>query len=162
MPSDVADALRTGLRSLAKAVAVITCRHEGVRYAMAATAISELSLDPPSMLVCINREASLYTPFVMRANFCINILHSSQTEISVRCGGQTRGEDRFALGKWRESSLGAPWLEDAQASFVCRNAAMTEFGTHGIFVGEVVEVFGRDRVDPLVYMDGRYGRVALA
>ena len=60
--SSVALSLREGLRRLAKAVVVITCRHDGQRYAMAATAVSELSMEPPSLMICNKSSASLNSP----------------------------------------------------------------------------------------------------
>ena len=158
--AEIATALRTGLRGLAKAVTVITCCHRSTRYAMTATAVNELSLDPPSMLICVNKSASLFAPLADGAHFCINILQASQAEISALCSGKARGEARFALGSWRNASLGPPYLQEAQSSFVCRNVSTLEFGTHGIFVGQVEQVYVRERNDPLVYMDGRYGAFA--
>lgn len=158
--ADIATALRTGLRGLAKAVTVISCAHGPERYAMTATAVNELSMDPPSMLVCVNKTASLFAPLAEGAHFCINVLHASQAEISALCSGKAKGEARFALGSWRGSALGPPYLQEAQASFICRNVSRSEFGTHGIFVGQVEQVYLCDRNDPLVYMDGRYGAFA--
>lgn len=154
--SPVALRLREGLRRLAKAVVVITCRHEGQRFAMAATAVSELSMDPPSLLICVNREASLYRPLSEGADFCVNILHSEHEEISAACSGKVRGEERFAVGKWRAAGEGTPILEGAQASFVCRNEQAMDYGTHHIVIGRVEEVFIEGEVSPLVYADGRY------
>lgn len=148
--------MREALRRLAKAVVVITCRHEGQRYAMAATAVSELSMDPPSLLICVNRTASLHAPLSTGADFCVNILHSSHETISAACSGKLKGEARFEQGRWATSEIGLPYLEDAQASFVCRNDRQVEYGTHGIFIGQVVEVMNHGPVDPLVYVDGRY------
>lgn len=156
---EIAASLRRGLRSLAKAVVVITCRRGRERFAMAATAVSELSMDPPSMLICVNKSASLYAPLSAGADFCINILNAAQAEVSMQCSGQTKGEARFAAGDWRESAVGAPYLHDAQASFACRNVRSVEYGTHAVFIGEVEQVFDRAPIDPLVYVDGRYGRV---
>lgn len=165
MPTDTADsetaniaaALRKGLRSLAKAVVVITCHHEGRRYAMTATAVSELSMDPPSMLICVNKSASLFEPLSQGADFCINILTARQAEIASLCAGREKGEARFALGDWRQSDLGHAYLADAQVSFLCGNVDHHLFGTHGVFIGQVRAVFDRSPVAPLVYMDGRYG-----
>jgi len=154
---EIATALRIGLRGLAKAVTVISCRHGSTRYAMTATAVNELSLDPPSMIICVNKSASLYAVLADGAHFCINVLRASQAEISALCSGEARGEARFSIGSWGNSALGPPYLQEAQSSFVCRNVSRTEFGTHGIFVGQVEQVYLRDRNDPLVYMDGRYG-----
>jgi len=154
--SPVALRLREGLRRLAKAVVVITCRHEGQRYAMAATAVSELSMDPPSLLVCVNRTASLHGPLSRGADFCVNILHSSHGPVSAACSGKARGEARFAIGDWGATAQGCPLLRDAQASFVCRNAQAMDYGTHRIVIGRVEEVLIAGEIDPLVYADGRY------
>jgi len=154
--SPVAMRLREGLRRLAKAVVVITCKHEGQRYAMAATAVSELSMNPPSLLICVNRTASLYDPLSQGADFCVNILHSSHSHISSVCSGKARGEARFAVGDWGATVEECPLLEDAQASFFCRNEQAMDYGTHHIVIGRVEEVRIAGEIDPLVYADGRY------
>jgi len=157
--TDVAETalqLRNGLRRLAKAVVVITCKHQGSRYAMAATAVSELSLDPPSLLICVNRTASLFTPLAEGAHFCVNILRSDQHEISAACSGKAKGEARFGVGDWAEARHGLPVLRDAQASFLCRNEQAFDYGTHRVVIGRVEEVLTAGPVDPLVYADGCY------
>jgi flavin reductase (DIM6/NTAB) family NADH-FMN oxidoreductase RutF len=158
--ADIATALRIGLRGLAKAVTVISCCHGSTRYAMTATAVNELSMDPPSMLICVNKTASLFAALADGAHFCINVLQASQADISALCSGKAKGEARFAVGSWRNSPLGPPYLLEAQSSFICRNVSKLEFGTHGIFVGQVEQVRMRAPNDPLVYMDGRYGAFA--
>jgi len=157
---DIAAALREGLRRLAKAVVVITCRHDGVRFAMAATAVTELSMDPPALLICVNRTASLHGPLSADADFCVNILRADQAELAAACSGQAKGEARFATGRWRGEAHEPPWLEDAQASFVCRQRHALDYGTHRVVIGEVEAVRLCGGVDPLVYVDGRYTRVA--
>lgn len=152
------DDLKQALRRLAKAVVVISSRHVGQRFAMVATAVSELSLDPPSMLVCVNRTASLFPPLHAGAPFVINILHHSQASVARRCTGPIKGEARFELGEWADTELGPPRLVGAQAAIVCRNARAHEYGTHGIFIGDVTEVFLHGEPGPLVYFDGRYGQ----
>jgi flavin reductase (DIM6/NTAB) family NADH-FMN oxidoreductase RutF len=151
--------MRVALRRLAKAVVVITSRHDGVRFAMAATAVSELSLDPPSLLICISQTASLHSPLTAGANFCVNILHSSQEDLARQCSGLSKGEQRFAVGNWDEAKAGVPFLADAQASFVCLNEQHVSYGTHCVFVGRVVEVLTHGEVDPLIYADQTYARL---
>jgi flavin reductase (DIM6/NTAB) family NADH-FMN oxidoreductase RutF len=148
--------MRLGLRRFAKSVMVVSCRHDGVRYAMSATAVSELSLDPPTMLVCVNQSASVHAPLAAGADFAINMLHAGQEQIARNCGGALRGEERFDEGDWQTSDFGPPYLADAQASFVCRLINRIDHGTHSIFVGEVLAATAADRVDPLIYVDGRY------
>ncbi len=155
-PHELSANMLTALRRYAKSVMVISSRHEGVRYAMAATAVCEVSLDPPAMLVCVNRKTSMHAPLTAGADFAVNMLHGGQEQIARNAGGGVSVEDRFLLGDWREDVLGIPYLADAQASFICRNARSLEFGTHTIFIGEVAAAHAADHIDPLVYVDGRY------
>ncbi len=157
---NIPDLLKTALRRLAKAVVVITAAHEGAPYAMSATAVSELSFDPCSMLVCVNRSASLHPVLAAGAPFAVNILHHSHERIARLSAGQAKGEARFAEGDWRAAALSVPRLAGAQASIVCRNVKQVEHGTHGIFIGDVMEVFADGEPDPLVYVDGHYARIA--
>jgi flavin reductase (DIM6/NTAB) family NADH-FMN oxidoreductase RutF len=159
--SQTALALREGLRRLAKAVVVITCQHHGARYAMTATAVSELSMEPPSLLICVNRTASLHAPLSAKAGFCVNILHRAHTDISALCSGKAKGEARFALGRWHADDSGIPYLADAQASFLCRHEQSVDYGTHSIVIGLVEKVLIHGNVDPLVYVDGTYSHVCL-
>lgn len=148
--------LRSGLRRLAKAVVIITCRHDGQRYAMAATAVSELSMEPPSMLVCVNKTASISPVLTAGADFAINILDGGHKAIADACSGAIKGEARFQVGSWQEGGTGIPVLADAQASFQCRNVNRFSHGTHDIFIGEVFDTRTAGDVNPLVYVDGRY------
>lgn len=159
-PLSVAEQLRAGLRRLGKAVVVITCWYEGKRWAMTATAVSELSMDPPSLLVCVNKNASLYEPLVSGANFCVNILHADQLSVSQACAGAEKGEARFNQGRWGSGACGTPYLCEAQANFFCEHETYIEHGTHIVVIGAVREVDWWGEVDPLIYVDGGYARAA--
>jgi flavin reductase (DIM6/NTAB) family NADH-FMN oxidoreductase RutF len=153
--TDLTDQMRLGLRRFAKAVMVVSARHDGVRYAMSATACSEVSLDPPTMLVCVAQAASMHIPLAAGADFAINMLHSGQQQISRNCGGAKRGEERFDEGDWQDDE-NTPFLADGQASFICRVVNRADHGTHSVFIGEVRAAHVAETVDPLVYVDGRY------
>lgn len=148
--------LRGALRRLAKAVAVVTCKQGGVRSAMAATAVSELSMDPPSLLVCVNKSASIFEPLSRAERFCVSILHHSHQWISENCSGAVKGEARFASGMWAETEDGVPFLRDAQACIFCCRVQRIDYGTHGVFLGRVVAAHTVGEVSPLIYVDGRY------
>ncbi len=147
---------RKGLRRFAKSVMVITARQGERRFAMSATAVSEVSLDPPTLLVCVNQTSSFHSSLVPGAEFAMSILHAGQEQIARNCGGLLRGEARFEEGEWQETEAGTPWLADAQASFICELVRQIDHGTHSVFIGEVKHVHVNDPVDPLVYVDGRY------
>ena len=151
--------MRSALRRLAKAVVVITCKHEGERYAMTATAVSELSMDPPSLLICVNRAASSASALATGVDYGVNILPTTHESIARRCAGGAARADRFLEGEWREAPGGTPYLEDAQAYFICHQDGRMSYGTHEVIIGRVKCVGVAGLVDPLIYVDGRYTRL---
>lgn len=157
-PLTADEQLKAALRRLAKAVVVVTSASAGVRYAMTATAVSEVSLDPPSMLICVNRSASIMDALKTGAPFVLNILNPAHAGIAKSCAGAAKGEARFSEGEWLATDLGVYRLADAQASIVCRNDRQIDYGSHTIFVGQVAEAFTNGEPDPLVYLDGRFAR----
>lgn len=162
MSAELQSKMLLGLRRFAKSVTVITCQHEGIRFAMSATAVSEVSIEPPSMLICINRGAKM-SPIMHEGEFfCINMLHSGQENIARNCGGVMSGEDRFSVGDWRNDENDTPYLADAQVNFFCQNRSVNAFGTHDIFIGEVMKLYVADAIDPLIYADGQYLPIANA
>ena len=113
---------KLALRRLASAVAVVSCRYGQTRHAMTATAVNAMSMDPPSMIVCVNRATTFHAAISTATRFAINILHRTQIEISMGCGGKNRGDDRFGQGAWGEEAE-VPILTDAQACVVCTKDA---------------------------------------
>jgi flavin reductase (DIM6/NTAB) family NADH-FMN oxidoreductase RutF len=155
----VADAKRA-LRRLASSVSVVTCRHDGRNFAMTATSVSALSMDPPSMLVCVNRSANFHAALSAAGAFGINILSRAHVVISRCCSGAAGGDNRFNVGDW-DTGGAAPLLADAQAAIVCRKDKRLEYGTHTVFMGRIISIAVSGDVDPLIYVDGQYtGRAA--
>jgi flavin reductase (DIM6/NTAB) family NADH-FMN oxidoreductase RutF len=152
---ELAAQTKLALRRLASAVAVVTCRDGKKRHAMTATAVNAMSMQPPSMIVCVNRSSTFHAAISRADKFAINILHRNQVEISMGCGGKARGEDRFHSAAWDEES-GVPVLPDAQARIVCAKQDRFDYGSHTIFVGRVVSIGIHGAVDPLIYVDGHY------
>ena len=146
---------KLALRRLASAVAVLSCRDGQIRHAMTATAVNALSMAPPSMLACVNRSTQFYRAISSAACFAINVLHRSQIEISMGCGGKVHGDSRFHNGDWAEDT-GVPILNGAQARIVCLKDATFDYGSHAIFVGRVTSIAIHGEVDPLIYVDGKY------
>lgn len=153
--ADLSDDFKQAMRRVASTVNVITVCVGGEPMGITATAMSSLSLDPPSLLICINRSASLHSPLEDVSHFCVNVLHRSQEDIASMFADKTRRELRFATG-WQVDCDRPPRLADAQAAILCRRIQHFPYGTHSIFIGEVEEVSVRGDVNPLVYVDGRY------
>jgi flavin reductase (DIM6/NTAB) family NADH-FMN oxidoreductase RutF len=146
---------KLALRRLASSVSVVTCRHDGRNYAMTATAVSALSMEPPSMLVCVNRSAAFHRALNGANEFAINILSRAHVDISRLCSGGASPESRFNLGNW-DTNAPAPILIDAQAAIICRKDKALEYGTHTVFMGQIISTAMNGDVDPLIYVDGQY------
>lgn len=150
------DAFRQAMRRVASTVNVISLCVDGEAMGITATAVSSISMDPPSLLVCINRAASVHTSMEDVAHFRVNVLHRDQEGVAQIFADRNFHAERFLQG-WENDCVRPPRLIDAQASILCRRIDHHPFGTHSIFIGVVEEVSTRDGVDPLVYLDGRYG-----
>ena len=154
------ESFRMAMRRVASTVNVISIHVDGQPMGITATAVSGVSLDPPSLLVCINRAASLHAPMGDMSHFRVNVLHRDQQGVARMFADRSQHALRFSSG-WDLDSAGAPRLIDAQATILCRRIDSYSFGTHSIFIGVVEEATGREDIDPLVYLDGRYGRADL-
>lgn len=153
------DGFRLAMRRVAATVNVITLTVDGQPIGITATAVSSLSMEPPSLLACINRTASVHTSMADMAHFRVNILHRDQEDIARMFADRSREPDRFTHG-WEIGSLAPPRLIDAQASVLCRRIDHHPFGTHSIFIGVIEDVSVREDVSPLLYWNGRYGAVS--
>jgi flavin reductase (DIM6/NTAB) family NADH-FMN oxidoreductase RutF len=158
----IADDLRAAMRGLALSVSIIsTGDKRGRRAAMTATSAAPLSLNPPAMLVCINRESGIYEILRQDADFCINILGANQRALAQWCSGRAKSQERFEFGAWRcEDDL--PMIADAQAIIVCKQKRRLTFDTHDIIIGNVKRVRIGAAIDPLLYVNGSYARVGVA
>ena len=72
----------------ATGVTVITSNHDGIDHGATASAVSSVSLDPPSLLVCLNRAAVTETAVRESGTFVVNILREDQGELAMRFAGR--------------------------------------------------------------------------
>jgi flavin reductase (DIM6/NTAB) family NADH-FMN oxidoreductase RutF len=154
------EAFRAAMRHVAATVYAVTTGHRGDRHGILATAVSSLSFEPPSLLVCIHRAASLHEPLACAETFCVNVLGLGNREIA-EVFEKARGEARFAVGDWLEEH-GVPVLANAQSYFICRTAHRHEFGTHTIFIGELIDARHHEDAAPLTYYDRHYIDISAA
>ena len=152
----LAQGFREAMRRVASTVNVISICVDGVPMGITATAMSSLSLDPPSLLVCINRAAAMHGSMEDVSHFGVNVLHRDQEAMARMFADRRQHSMRFVTG-WQVDCARPPRLADAQAAFLCRRIDHHQFGTHSIFIGVVEEVMMRPEVAPLVYLNGEYG-----
>ena len=157
MPQELQQDFRSAMRCLAATVCVVTLSDEGDWNGMTATAVTSVSMDPASMLVCVNNSASLHRPMTSGVRFCVNLLKSSQSAIAGAFSTRKlKGSNDVANGAWEADTSGLPFLTDAQANLFCTIDTAIPYGTHTIFVGKVDAVRVAERVAPLLYQDGQY------
>jgi flavin reductase len=149
-------AFRAAMRRLSSAVAVVTARGPDGPTGMAATSVTSMTVDPPALLVCVNRSASLHSCLAEGAPFSVNLLSRSQQDVSAAFGGAVPREQRFAVGRWVPDDRGLPILDEAQANLSCTAELLIPYGTHTVVIGRVEAVRLSDAVDPLIYQDGKY------
>jgi len=155
-----AEQFKSGMRTLAGAVNIVTSAHAGHRYGMTATAVCSASAEPPTVLACINKLASTHGAVVKSKVFCVNVLRSDDWELSTSFSGAHSGEARFHSRDWTRLATGSPVLIDALVSFDCRVVKKLAHGTHTIFLGVVEQVLFGNKGKPLLYSEGQYAKLA--
>jgi flavin reductase (DIM6/NTAB) family NADH-FMN oxidoreductase RutF len=149
---------RSAMRQLTGGVSVITAGRGRDISGMTVTSVSSLSVDPPALIVSINREASSW-PLVKRYGFFgVNILTSDQIDIADRFTGKggLKGADRFAGAQWMTRASGVPLLAGALAAIDCEVENIVERHSHAIVIGRVLDVAVSTRTAALAYWQGQY------
>lgn len=145
---------RRACAQFATGITVVTTRDaEGRPQGLTANSFTSVSLDPPLVLVCIDKGGTMVPVFHEAPWFGISILNAGQKEISQRFA--RKGADRFGPGGWIEGFEGVPLIEHALATFVCRPWQTVEAGDHWVLIGEVVQVTV-DPGEPLLYYRSGY------
>jgi flavin reductase (DIM6/NTAB) family NADH-FMN oxidoreductase RutF len=153
---EVGTSFRAAMRRLASTVTIVTASDDSRRHGMTMTAVSSLSMDPPSMIVCVNQSTYLHDILISAKHFCVNVLRHDQAEVSAAFSGKASSEERFGLGGWMKHTAGVDYLADAQANALCRKVAALPFGTHTIFIGTAQDVILNEDAKPLLYRNAGY------
>ena len=156
----IEELFRGAMRRLASGVVLVTtCGADGQPYGIAMTAIMSLSMDPPSMLLAVNRTASLCEPLLASGEFSINIMAWDDAE-ACQSFVSAPAAERFATMDWNMGERGLPLLTSSVANILCSIDKAEPFGSHMVIRGLVQKVvLGEDR-NPLLYVAGRYGQAA--
>ena len=154
-PEPIKKEFLQAMRGVTSTVTVVSAKKGENKQAMTATSVASLSLDPPSMLVCINHEASIHEVMKEGLGFCINILSLGQENLADICSVKGKEEQRFLEGNWSELK-NIPYNSDSKSNLFCNCVQVIQHKTHTIYVGEVTKVINKNTFDPLLYKDGNY------
>lgn len=150
-------AFRDVIGHFASGVTVITTSVGGTLHGTTASAISSLSLEPPMLLICMNRSSATGQAVAQSGAFAVNILGEGDDELARRFAA--RGGDKFDGVAVSVGDHGQPLLVDALAQLVCRVTQQVEAATHVVFFASVHEATARPG-QPLAYYRGKFGRLA--
>ena len=153
MPVEKAE-FRRALGHFAAGVTVVTSKLAGGELAgITVTAFTSLSLEPPLVLICIDRRARIHDRLTKGGNFAVNMLAATQELVSRRFASHET--DPFHEIGYREGLTGAPLIQDALSAIECRIVDVLPGGDHTIFIGEV-EATSVQEGKPLLYFRGGY------
>lgn len=147
---------RDAMARLGAAVNVITTDGPGGRAGFTASAVCSVTDEPPTLLVCLNRGASVYESFRANGVVAVNVLGHGQQALSNLFGGKTSSHERFAAGHWHAHVTGAPLLDGALVAFDCRVVDSSQIGTHDILFCEVVAIRHGEPGQGLMYFERAY------
>ena len=122
--------------------------------AITVSSVTSISMDPPSLLICINKSSRIHDTIQLGSKFCINLLNSNQQNLSNICSDEDMYDQRFKDKNWNLDDI--PFLQNAQANIFCKVDKLTSYHTHTIVVGLVEDANYADEISTLTYVDGEY------
>lgn len=149
-----ASAFKHAMRHVPTGVTIVTSLRDGEPRGLTLNSFASVAVEPPALLVCVNREARSYLYISSSRIFCVNVLAAEQRHLAERFAGKVR-ERQFDEVAYTVDVTGAPVLDAAIAHFDCEVMEEHHVGSHSIFIGAVVGCAARSGT-PLGYFNGGY------
>lgn len=151
--------LRNAFARWTTGVTIVTSRVGGRVHGMTVSAFTEVSLDPPLVLVCADQSSNTHALIAEAGIFAVNVLAQGQEALSSLFASKKDEERRFVDLSWEAGPTGAPLLPGSLAQLDCRVVGAHEAGDHVIYVGRVEEVRLAEG-EPLLHYNRSYGGFA--
>ena len=151
----IQDNFRLAMRRYIYSVSIMSNKDDnGNSNAITVSSVTSISMDPPSLLICINKSSRIHETLQIGSKFCINLLKKDQEELSNICSDEESYEERFNNENWDTKEI--PFLSNAQANIFCKVDKLTSYHTHTIVVGLVENANHTNEISTLTYVDGKY------
>ena len=148
-------ALRRALGRFATGVTIMSIRdNTGAAFGVTVNSFVSVSLEPPLILWCLRRKASIHEVFQNNDLFAVNILNGEGEELSNRYAASGRihlDKAGFTLSR-RGIALMTPML----ANLECQILRRDDGGDHTIILARVLDIHGGPGKDPLIFYEGGY------
>ena len=149
-------AFKEAMRRHAAGVCILTVGEGEDVNGMAATAVTSFSMSPPSLLACVNQEASIAQVLRPGARFGVTVLGRRHEEVVARFSRKPTGRARFDDDQWRFTIGGRPWLADAIANLACEVQVCFGYATHQALIATVTAARLGPQGPSLIYRDGAF------
>ncbi|HEY3561432.1 MAG TPA: flavin reductase family protein [Kribbella sp.] len=151
---------RAALGRFASGITIMSTLQDGVAHAMTANAFTSVSLDPPLVLVCVDKGVRMHAAVLDCGYWAISVLSGEQQAVAERFARS--GRDLYSqfdgIGTTAGPKTGCPTVDGALSWLECRTWATYDGGDHTIVVGEVLSLATGHPDDPgaLIYYSGDY------
>lgn len=152
-----AEQLRTAMRTWTSGVAIVTAEFEGQQHGMTVSSFTSISLDPPLVVISLQKTSRTREMVARAGAFGVTILAADQLGLSERFANRPPGSGHGLEGLETERlETGAPFIKGGLAWLDCRVSQVVPVGMNSLFIGEVVAVRVDERGAPLIYHDRTY------
>ena len=114
----IQDNFRLAMRRYIYSVSIMSNKdNDDNPNAITVSSVTSISMDPPSLLICINKSSRIHNSIELESKFCINLLNNKQEDLSNICSDEDMYDQRFKDENWNLD--GIPFLKNAQANIFC-------------------------------------------
>ena len=155
------DDFKDMMSAVAASVTVVTAVVDGEPIGITVSAFTSVSVEPPIVLVCIDKVAASLEAYLAADGFTVNFLPATASKESTLFA--TKGSERFDAVSWSGPSISdaGPVLDVAYGSFECTTVEQLEMGDHWVIFGRVDAGGRKDELaSPLLYLSRAYASVA--
>ena len=102
----IQDNFRLAMRRYIYSVSIMSNRDSDDNLnAITVSSVTSISMNPPSILICINKSAKIHDSIILGSKFCINLLNKDQQELSDVCSDEDRHDQRFLDKNWNTNNI---------------------------------------------------------
>ncbi len=156
---------RDAMANVAGSVHVITTDGAAGSCGITMTAVASVTDDPPTLVLCINRQAAIQPILRVNGRLCVNVLAAGQQDLAEHFAGLTEltPQERFEQHVWASGPSGQPQVEGALAHLHGRVAEAQDMGSHTVFYVLIEHISVNPAADPaLLYFRRRFSQTEAA
>lgn len=155
--SVISESFRQVFGRFATGVTIVTMKNEEGFHGLTVNAFTSVSLEPPLVLICIQKDGNSHTYIANTDAFVVNILSSKQKDLAGRFASSDLDSlGRFENVSYRLSPRGIPILEDSLGYLECHLENQFVGGDHTIFLAQVENVEINENESPLIFYASKF------